>query len=117
MWKKISRAKAVSVALVAALGFALGGWLWAYSSLRGAAAAGTPLILHFNDISGITAVGGMASITFMGILGVAVVLLNSAIALALEERDRFLGKLAAAMTLAFAALLFLAFAAIINVNV
>lgn len=115
MWKKIIRAKAVSIMSFAALAFAAGGWLWAYFALRGATAQ-TPLILHFNDLSGITAVGGMGSITFMGILGVVVALLNFFVALELDGRDRFLGKLAAAATLVFAALLFIAFAAIINVN-
>lgn len=75
-----------------------------------------PLIIHFNDLEGITAVGTPTSLAFMAALGTAVVVINSLIALELEERDRFLGKLTAAVTLVFAVLLFIAFAAIINVN-
>lgn len=119
MWRKIIRARAVSAISLAAMCFAAGGWIWAYVALRhaaGTAGQGTPLILHFNDLSGITAVGGIGTITFMGILGVAVVTLNSLVALELSGRDRFLAKLAAVATLVFAALLFVAFAAIISVN-
>ncbi len=133
MWKRIMQAKAVSIASFAAFALALGGWLWAAFALGAAANAGgagaasgaagaggasapVPLILHFNNLSGITAVGGMGSIAFMGILGVAVAVMNFAVALELYRRDRFLGKLTAAVTLAFAALLFIAFAAIISAN-
>jgi hypothetical protein len=42
--------------------------------------------------------------------------MNFFIALEFDARDRFLGKFTAVMTLVFATLLFIAFAAIINVN-
>lgn len=124
LWKKIVRSKAVSVMSLAALVLALGGALRAYAVLGGASGgsggtfgtAGTPLILHYNDLLGVTAVGGIGVVAFMGIFGAAAVLLNFFVALELDARDRFLGKLAAAATLVFAALLFIAFAAIMNVN-
>ena len=43
-------------------------------------------------------------------------LLNGMLAFALEERDRFLGKFVAAATLFLAGLIFIYFAAIIDVN-
>jgi len=105
----------VSIAYGAALGFVVGGFVWAYVVLRGITA--TPLILHFNDTDGITSVGGMGTLAFMGVFGVVMVLMNGALALALDARDRFFGKFLAAMSLVFGVLLFAAFAAIINANV
>jgi hypothetical protein len=114
MFKKMIRHKAVSAAFLGSLLLVAGGSMWAWVALQGI--AGSPLILHFDDIEGITAVGGPGGFLFMGILGMVVVLFNFAIALELEERDRFLGKITAGMTFIFAVLLFVSFAAIINVN-
>ena len=114
MFKKILRHRTVSLVSLGSFLLAAGGCAWAWVALGGMVSA--PLILHFDDIEGITAVGTPASLIFMGVLGVAVVLMNFAIALELEERDRVLGKVTAGMTFIFAALLFMAFAAIINVN-
>ncbi len=114
IWRKVIRAKAVSILSFAALALTAGGWFSAYFALR--EVADTPLILHFDDLSGITAVGGRGIITFMGILGVAVTIMNFFISLEFEARDRFLGKLSAVITFIFALLLFIAFAAIVNVN-
>ena len=94
--------------------FAAGGTLWAYLALRGV--ANTPIILHFDDLLGITAVGGLGSVMAVGILGAVFVLINSFLAFELDLRDRFLGKFVAVLTLVFAILLFLALSAIINVN-
>ena len=114
MFKKITKSKGVSIVSLISFAFVTAGSLWAYFALRGV--ANGPLILHFDDLSGITAVGSSASITFMGLFGMVVVLMNFAIALELDARDRFLGKLTAAITLIFSILLFVAFIAIINVN-
>ena len=124
MWAKVRLARAVSILSAGAFMLSLGGGLWAYFALRGAATApgamqgagGTQVILHWNDLSGITSAGGLGAVVFMAIFGVAASLLNFAIALELDARDRFLGKLVAAATFAFAVLLFIAFAAIISVN-
>ncbi|HVM76883.1 MAG TPA: hypothetical protein VMU07_01895 [Candidatus Paceibacterota bacterium] len=112
--KNILKHRTVSAIFLLALLFALGGGLWAYFSLS---ALGTgPFILHFNDMFGITSVGDIQPIAAMAVLGVVVVVMNFFIALELEDRDGFLGKIAAMGTLVFAVLLFVAFAAIINVN-
>lgn len=95
------------------LSLVAGGWLWAWLYLR---KIEQTLILHFNSLSGINLVGGVRELAGFGILALVVVAVNFVLALALEERDWFLGKLLAAATLAFAALIFIGFAAIISVN-
>jgi hypothetical protein len=111
----------ISVLCGAALAFVLGGFVWACLALRGVGVAdpdgSSSLILHFANGVGITSVGGLDLIIFMGIFGLLVVAMNFAIARELESRDRFFGRFLAVMTLVFAVLLFIAFAAIINVNV
>lgn len=114
MIKKIVRYRAVSALSLAAVAFVLGGFLWAYFTLR--SVSQSPLILHFDDLEGITSVGALSAVVFVGILGLAATVMNFVIALELEARDRFLGKITAAVTLAVAVLLFISFAAILNVN-
>jgi hypothetical protein len=114
MIKKFLRHKLVGGLSLAAVLFSAGGFLWAYFALRGVRT--TPLILHFNDISGITSIGGISNLIFVGIFGLVITIMNVPIAIELDARDRFLGKLAAVSTLIFAILLFIAFSAIINVN-
>lgn len=121
MIKKLSAHRLITALYTIALTFVLGGCIWACAALAGI--SGNPLILHFNDLDGITQVGGLAVIIFMGIFGALVVLMNFAIALEFADRPsgsahgQFFAKFLAAITLAFAVLLFIAFAAIINVNV
>lgn len=107
-YKFVSIVSAVSILLV------IGGFLWAYFALR--AIGMGPLILHFNDIDGITTVGGIGQIVSMGIFGIVVTIMDTVIALEFESRNAFFGKLVAMMTLLFAILLFIGFAAIISVN-
>lgn len=114
MLKTFIRHKEVGILSLTALLLSVGGFVWTYFALRGITS--TPLILHFDDISGVTAIGGMGTIIFLGIFGIAVTVINLFIAIELDIRDRFMGKLTAALTLLFAVLLFIAFAAIINVN-
>jgi hypothetical protein len=90
-----------------------GGWLWAWLYLK---KIDQTLILHFNDISGINLVGKVGDLAGFGVLALVVVAMNFVLALALEDRSWFLGKLLAAATLAFAVLIFIGFAAIISVN-
>lgn len=113
--KKILKAKAVGIVSLISFALATGGTVWAYYALR--RVGGTPLILHFDDLSGITSVGSLGTLLFMGMFSIGIVIVNYFIALELDLRDRFLGKFAAAITFVFALLIFLAFAAIINVNV
>jgi hypothetical protein len=115
MFKKILKYRAVSILSLVALLFVWGGAVWSRLVLHATSDA-SPLIIHFDDLSGITLVGSPATLVFMAVFGTAVVLMNFFIALELDARDRFLGKLVAAVTLVFAALLFIGFAAIISVN-
>jgi hypothetical protein len=114
MIEKVKKYRLVSLLSLASFAFAVGGFFWALGALGGAASG--PLILHFNDMQGITSIGSFGNILWMGALGIAIVVINFFIALDLEARDNVLGKIVAAMTLAMAILLFLAFAAIIKVN-
>lgn len=115
MVKKLSDHRGIAAICSLAILFILGGFFWAFFALR---TTGTDLlILHFNDINGITKIGGLGDIIFMGIFGIFVAVMNFLIALEFDARDPFLGKFLASMTLIFAILLFIAFAAIINVNV
>ena len=115
MIKKILKHKVTSIASLLSLGLVWGGALWARVVLYSVSAT-SPLITHFNDLTGITAVGTPAPLIFMGILGTVVVVMNFFIGMELEQRDVFLSRLTAALTVVFAVLLFIAFAAIINVN-
>jgi hypothetical protein len=114
MIKKIKQYRIVSLLFLASFAFAAGGAFWAFIALAGAGSG--PIILHFNDMTGITHVGRYWDIVVMGILGMVIVIVDFFIALDLEARDNVLGKIVAAVTLIMAVLLFLAFAAIINVN-
>jgi hypothetical protein len=119
MLQKFSEHRLVTALSMIALALILGGFVWAFLELRivAASSAGTSLILHFNDIDGITSVGGLGTIWFMGAFGVLVAIMNFFVALEFDARDQFLGKFLASLTLVFAVLLFIAFAAIISVNV
>jgi hypothetical protein len=115
MFKKITKHRMVSMFGIPAIVIALAGFGWSYFSLRGI--PNGAFILHFNDVSGITRVGGTEIFSFMGIFGVLVTVMNFIIALEFDARDRFFGKYLAFATLVFAVLLFIAFWAIISVNV
>ena len=102
----------------AAVLFVLGGFIWAYLTLRHVVlTGGTLLILHFNSIDGITNIGGLNKIVFIGVFGLLVTVMNFFIALEFDTRDRFFGKFIASATLVFGILLFIAFTAIMNANV
>lgn len=113
VWERIKRSKAVSIAFGASALLVVGGWFRAYFALR---ATTQPLIIHFNNYEGINQIGGMGDLLNTAIFGLVVVLVNFVLALALEERDRFLGKLTAAATVVFAILLFIGFSVIVSVN-
>jgi hypothetical protein len=114
MIEKIKKYRLVSLLSLASFVFAAGGFIWAFCALNAMRAG--PLILHFNDMAGITSIGSFDRLLAMGILGMAIVVINFFVAIELEARDGVLGKIIAAMTFAMAVLLFLAFAAIIKVN-
>lgn len=114
MIKKILHYRVVSLLFFASMVLVLGGAIWAIVAMLQTGTA--PYILHFNDIDGITNVGGIGNIVLMGILGALIVWIDFLIALELEARDNVLGKIVAAVTLILAVLLFLGFVAILNVN-
>ncbi|HUC31210.1 MAG TPA: hypothetical protein VMR99_00770 [Candidatus Paceibacterota bacterium] len=114
MIEKIKKCRFVSLLSLASLALATGGFFWVLGAL-GTASSGA-LILHFNDMAGITAIGSFDTLLWMGIVGIAIVVINFFVALELEARDGALGKIVAVMTFVMAILLFLAFAAIIKVN-
>jgi hypothetical protein len=113
MFKKITTHKFVSIFSGISLFFVLAGIGWSYFALRSTQA---PLIVHFDDLRGITQTGGFGTFLAVGIFGLVVACLNSVIALELESRTPFFGKFVAVLTLAFAVLLFIGFSAIIGVN-
>ncbi len=113
-FRRMIRHRVVAATFFASLVFAAGGYLWAWLTLRNAGSG--PLILHFDDLEGITSVGSFGALHFIGLFGIATVIVNFAIALELEERDLILGKIVAGITLLFAVLLFIAFTAIMGVN-
>lgn len=103
----------VSILCGIALLFALGSAIWAYAVFHNIQ---SPLVFHWTEGIGITQVGGLGQAMGVGVLGIIMVLINSAIAFELESRDPWLGKIVAAITLTAAVLLFIAAAAIISVN-
>lgn len=96
----------------AALSFVLAAWAWAWLALRHAT---PPLITHFNN-AGMVRLGSMRDLTRAAVTGLLVVIFNFFVALELDERDRFWGLFIAVVTLLFAVLLFMSFAAIIGAN-
>ncbi len=113
MFQKVAKFKVIGFIFLASLLFVLGGTIWAYFALRGIV---PPLIIHFNDLVGINQIGSVIDLLMVGGTGVIFVLINFLLALELEERDIFGGKILAAATLFFAILIFIGFAAIISVN-
>ncbi|MEK7546685.1 MAG: hypothetical protein AAB536_00680 [Patescibacteria group bacterium] len=111
--QKILRHKTVSIAFLLSFLFIIGGWLWAYFSLR---KIQQPLIVHFNNSAGINQIGGLGDLAAVSAFGIVFLILDFLISLELDERDRFLGKLTAAAGLFLAVLIFIGFAAIISVN-
>jgi hypothetical protein len=113
MLEKFKKYRLVNGSLAAAFLLVLAGFLWTMISFM---MTGGPFILHFDDLQGITMISGRGFVVFMGIFGMAMVFINGNIALELESRESFWGKLIAALTVTLAVLLFIAFAAILSVN-
>jgi len=113
MLEKFNEHKLIAVLCGIAMAFVLGSFLWLYGALHSIQG---PLILHYNADRGVTQTGNFGSLMGIGILGVIMVAVDTAIALELADRDRFWGTFLAAMTLVLAVLLFIAVSAIIGVN-
>ncbi|MDO8504692.1 MAG: hypothetical protein Q7S36_02455 [Candidatus Liptonbacteria bacterium] len=97
------------------LSFALVLWasLRAYFILR---ASSQPLILHFSEYAGITRIGSATDILLLGIFALTIILVNFALAMSLNAREGFLGKLITGATLFLAILTFIAISVILSVN-
>lgn len=116
MKRFLSRAlehKWVSLASLFSGALILGGWIWASVELKGIS---QPLIIHFNDYIGINRTGGLLDLSWLGIFGLIAIVVNFLIALDLEERDWFWGKFTSLASIFLAALIFIGFVVIINVN-
>ena|SRR3989344_8711514 len=109
----LSQHKEILALFALALLLLAAGFFAAYFSL---APIAEPLILHWSEYTGIDRIGSVFDLALVAATGLVLWLVNLAFALALEKRDRLLGKIVALGTLFMAALLFLAFVAIISVN-
>jgi len=113
MLKDLFKFKVNTFSFVVSLALVIGGWLWAYFTLR---EIELPLVIHFSNITGINQVGYSWDLAKVGIFGILVVVINFLISVELEKRDKFLGKLTSAFTLFLSILIFVYFMAIISVN-
>ena len=113
MYKKIAANKLLSVIFLISFLLLSVAILWASFAMRGSSG---PLILHFDNISGITVIGNFVTLLLFGATGIIISVLNFFIALEFEARDWFWGKLMAAATLVLAFLIFVGFMSIIAVN-
>jgi hypothetical protein len=113
MMQRIRKFRFISSIFLTSLIFIFGGMVWAYFALRGVK---TPLVLHFNNLAGINQIGSSADLLRFGGTAIVFIILDLFLALELETRDIFLGKLLAAAALFFSILIFIGFAAIISVN-
>jgi len=91
----------------------IGGFSWAYFSLRNIS---QPLIIHFSDYTGINQKGSLRDLAFIAGISSLAVLVNFFLTIELEKKDRFLGKLVTVTTLLFGLLIFIGFRVIISVN-
>ena len=104
----------ISVLFVLALLLIATGFLAVYLSLGDIA---EPLILHWSEYTGIDEIGSVLDLGLIALTGFVLWFLNLILALVLERRNPMLGRVLACGTLFMTALLFLAFMAIISVNV
>ena len=112
-FSKIVRARLLSSLFGGSFLLVLSGIFWVYGKLQSVKG---PLVVHFDDLFGISRIGDIFDILQPGFVCLLVILVNFLIALELEEKDRFLPRFLAGMTLFFSILIFISFAAIISVN-
>ena len=113
MREKLFKFKRLAAVFVLSFIFVASGGIWCFFALRQSSG---PLILHFNDIGGISQIGGINSLLGVGVLGGVMVIVNFFISLEARPRSAVISWLVAGSTLFFSVLLFMGFAAIINVN-
>lgn len=105
--------KLLNVIFILGLLLVIAGTLWSYMALKN---VGEELIIHFNNYDRKTQSGDILDLIGVGFIAVVMNIVNFFIAVKLEERDWFWGKLAAAATAFFDILIFIGFTAIINAN-
>ncbi|MBI2889099.1 MAG: hypothetical protein HYY10_04210 [Candidatus Liptonbacteria bacterium] len=104
----------VPVALLgASVVLPIAGMVWAYFALRG---INQPLIVHFTEHTGITEVGTLSYVLFLGAFWAFASFVNIAIGIPLLKRDAFLGYFLTGASFCLSILIFIWFAAIIHVN-
>lgn len=113
MFRRISKSKVLSAVFLTSFGFVSAATIWTYVATKN---VGGPIVVHFNNVSGINQIGTFVDLLLVGVTSAVAVIINFFLALELEKRDLFLGKIVAAATLFLSILIFIAFAAIISVN-
>lgn len=113
MRQKVRKYKVTSLAFLASFILVFGGTIWAYVTLH---ASSQPLILRFSEYAGITKIGTITDVIGFGVFGLFLVAFNFFLAINLQEREWFLGKLLTGATFFVAVLIFITISAIISVN-
>lgn len=116
MIRIISRHRTIVALFGGALAFVVGGFSWVLVTLALRRSGTGSFILHFTNTTGITQVGSLGILELVGVFSIVVLLINFAISIELDRRNRFLGLLLGSVTLALSVLLFISCAAILNVN-
>ena len=109
----MSQSKVLSGVFLASFGLVSGAVIWAYVATKNIEG---PIVVHFNNSDGISQTGTFFDLLLIGVTSAVMVVVNFILALELEARDVFLGKVIAATTFFLSILIFIAFAAIISVN-
>jgi hypothetical protein len=113
MRQKVKKYKVTTLTFLLCLILVSGGTIWAYVTLH---VSSQPLILRFSEYAGITTIGNIWDIMGLGAFGILLVGINFFLAINLQERERFLGKIITGVTLFLAVLIFITLSAIISVN-
>lgn len=113
MRQKVQKYKVTTLTFLLSLILVLGGTIWAYVTLH---SSSQPLILRFSEYAGITNIGNIWDVMGLGAFGLLLVAINFFLAINLQEREKFLGKILTGATLFLAILIFITLSAIISVN-
>lgn len=114
--KRVARAphhKITLVITVASTFLIISGIWWAYVALSDIS---QPLIIRFTNVNGITGIGRIGDLMAVGVFGIMATLINGYLAWELDDRAPVFSRAMMMGTAFLALLLFIGFAAIINVN-
>ena len=112
--KKFKENKIIYILNLVAIGISLISFFMVLLNLIGM--VNRPIVMHFDDINGITQMGAFNDIIFITITGIIVTIINFFIALEIRKKDVFLAKIISIASILFAVLLFIAFTAILTMN-